>query len=94
MKEKKERTIDIIKKERKVPEHAKENLKRFNKIKKSILEALKEGPKSIPELSQFTGLPSRETHWYLMTLRKYGEVETGDLDDMDEFFTYKLANKR
>ena len=91
---KKEKTIDKIKKERKVSEEARENLKTFNRIKKSILEALKEGPKTVPELAEITGLPASQTHWYLMTLRKYGEVVTGELDDMDEYFTYQLANKK
>jgi len=28
-----------------------------------------------------------------MTLRKYGKLETGELDDMDEYFSYKLKPK-
>jgi hypothetical protein len=28
--------------------------------------------------------------FYLMTLVKYGSVEAGDIDDMDEYFSYKL----
>ncbi len=90
---KKERTIDKIKKERKVSEEARENLKTFNRIKKSILEALKEGPRTVPEVAEITGLPTPRVHWYLMTLRRYGEVVAGEQDDMDEYFTYELAKK-
>ena len=28
--------------------------------------------------------------YYLMTLVKYGSVKVGEIDDMDEYFTYKL----
>ena len=28
-----------------------------------------------------------------MTMRKYNEVETGELDDMDEYYLYKLKRK-
>ena len=94
MEQKKTRTIDILKQTRKVPEAAKENLKTYNKIKKSIREALKDGPKSVPQIAEATGLSLKDANWYLMTLRKYGEVETGEIDDMDEYFSYKLVNKK
>jgi len=28
-----------------------------------------------------------------MTLRKYGDVETGEIDDMDEYYSYKRKKK-
>jgi len=31
--------------------------------------------------------------YYLMTLRKYGDVETGEIDDMDEYYSYKRKKK-
>ncbi len=93
MEQKKTRTIDILKQSRKIPDAAKERLKTFNRIKKAIKEALKDGPKTVPQVAEKTGLSLQETNWYLMTLRKYGEIVTGELDDMDEYFTYKLAKK-
>ncbi len=91
---KKERTIDVIKKERKVPEEVRENLKKFNRIKKKILEALQEGPRTVPEIASAVGLSTPDTLWYLMTLLKYGEVKTGEPDEMEEYFTYQLAKKK
>ena len=35
-------------------------------------------------------MPSDEVVYYLMSLVKYGFVKTGDIDDMDEYYTYKL----
>jgi len=51
---------------------------------------LKEGDYTIPELAAKTGLPLEIVTYNLMTLRKYGDVITGELDDMDEYFYYKL----
>ena len=87
------KTIDYIKQKRVVSEEVKEKRKEFVKIKKIIINALKEGPKSIPQISKETKLESHVVMYYLMTLRKYGDVETDDIDDMDEYFSYKLTKK-
>jgi predicted transcriptional regulator len=74
----------------KTSEAAKENLKNFSRIKKSILEALREDDLTIDQLSQKLNMPKHEVVFYLMTLLKYGLVQTGAIDDMDEYFYYKL----
>lgn len=73
-----------------IPEQAKENLKIFNAIKKQILEALKEEDLTIKQLTEKLNMPSDEVVYYLMSLVKYGFVKTGEVDDMDEYYTYKL----
>ncbi len=73
-----------------IPEQAKENLKEFNKIKRSIMEALTEGDLTIKQLTEKLQMPTDEVVYYLLTLVKYGFVKTGDIDDMDEYYTYKL----
>lgn len=73
-----------------MPEQAKQNLKEYNGIKKLILEALKDEDLTIKQLTEKTKLPSDEVVYYLMSLVKYGFVKTGDIDDMDEYYTYKL----
>lgn len=73
-----------------IPEQAKQNLKEFNGIKKLILEALKEEELTIKQLTEKLNMPSDEVMYYLLTLVKYGLVKTGDVDDMDEYYTYKL----
>jgi predicted Rossmann fold nucleotide-binding protein DprA/Smf involved in DNA uptake len=85
-----EKTIDYIKKKRTVSEEVKEKRKEFARIKKLILKTLETEPKNIPQIAKETQLPSDIVTFYLMTLRKYGEVITGDIDDMDEYFFYKL----
>lgn len=86
----KTRTIDQIKQERKVDPAVKEDLKQFNRMKRTIKQALEEGPLTIPELAEKIGADKAEVTYYLMSLRKYGIVTTGELDDMDEYYTYQL----
>ena len=74
-----------------IPEQAKENLKAFNAIKKQILEALKDEDLTIKQLTEKLNMPSDEVVYYLMSLVKYGFVKTGEVDDMDEYYTYHKA---
>ena len=84
------RTIDVAKKERQVPAAVKEELKQFNRMKRSIRQALAEGPLTIPELAEKLGITKAEATYYLMSLRKYGLVTAGEQDDMDEYYVYQL----
>ncbi len=85
-----EKTIDIIKKTRKVSDEVKEKMKEFNRIKKQILKALEAEDKTIPQIAKETGIPFDIVTYHLMTLQKYGSIETGEIDDMDEYYFYKL----
>jgi len=88
--ETRKKTIQIIKETRKVPESVTENRNKFIKIRKNILEALKDGGKTIPQIADATKLPLFETTYYLLSLHKFGEVIVEGIDDMDEYFIYKL----
>lgn len=89
----KTRTIDIIKQKREIPEQARQRRKVYTDMRKLLRNALEESPKTIPELSSATGLSVADVTYYLMTLRKYGEVMTGEVDDDDEYFYYELKKK-
>jgi predicted Rossmann fold nucleotide-binding protein DprA/Smf involved in DNA uptake len=89
----KKNTIKIIKEQRTVSEQAKERRKTYADIRKRLLKALEEGPMTIPELAGETGLSAHEVTYYLMTLRKYGEVVTGEVDDDDEYYYYELKKQ-
>lgn len=84
------KTFKYLREKREVPQEVKDQLKKFNKIKKEILGALKENDLTIDLLSQKLNMPRPDVVYYLMSLIKYGFVETGEVDDMDEYFTYKL----
>ena len=73
-----------------IPEQAKENLKQFNGIKKIMVDALKEQDLTVKQMFEKINMPTDEVMFYLMSLVKYGIVVTGEIDDMDEYYTYKL----
>jgi predicted Rossmann fold nucleotide-binding protein DprA/Smf involved in DNA uptake len=61
-----------------------------NKARKAILAALKEGPKTVPELASAAGLPMENTLWLVTALRKYGKVE--DIPGRETYPKYALKN--
>ena len=57
-------------------------LKSDRDTRKALREALKSGPKTVPELSRQLDLPSEKAMWYVMALKRYGEVvEAGRAGD-------------
>ncbi len=60
---------------------------------KPILEALAEGPLTIPEIAARVGRPSDEAVFWVMGMRRYGFLaELPDADD-DGYFQYKAVNQ-
>ena len=86
------KTFKYLRERREVSQAAKDNLKQFIRIKKSITDALKESDLTIEQLTQKLDMPKHEDVFYLMSLVKYGYVQTGAVDDMDAYFSYKLKN--
>ncbi|UBM61884.1 hypothetical protein LA303_10770 [Candidatus Sulfidibacterium hydrothermale] len=86
------KTIKYIKEKRTVPQSVKENLKYFNQMKKALLNALRESPKTVPQLAEVLQKPTDEVLFYLMSLLKYGFVEAGEPDDNEEYFYYKIKD--
>lgn len=84
------KTYKYLRERREVSQAAKDNLKQWTRIKKEILDTLKEKEMTIDELTRKLGIPKHEVVYYLMTLVKYGHVQVGSLDDLDEYYTYKL----
>ena len=84
------KTYKYLREKREVPQVAKDNQKQFSKIKKTILDYLQESDLTIEQLTQKLNMPKHEVVFYLMSLVKYGFVQTGAVDDMDAYFSYKL----
>ncbi len=76
----------------KVPEALRDLRKRQAVESGKILQALKAGPRTAPELAQETGLPSPLVVWYVMTFVKAKAVRTVEKTE-DGFFRYALAPK-
>ena len=67
----------------------KEYVKDQNKIRKAIKESLRGGAKTIPQISGETGLKSDKVVWYVMALKRYGDVlESGR---SGEYYKYELV---
>ncbi len=62
------------------------------KIKKQIKAVLADGPKSVPEVVDATGLESSELFWHLMSMRKYGDVV--DHEEDGSYVRYALKPKQ
>jgi len=90
METEKGKTFKYMRDKREVSQAAKDNLKKFNRIKKTVLDALKESDMTIDQLTKILDIPKNEVVFYVMSLVKYGFVQTGTIDDMDEYFSYKL----
>jgi DNA-binding transcriptional ArsR family regulator len=84
------KTAKYLRDKQGIPQQAKDNLKEFTRIKRTLLAALAEKDMTIKELSEATQMPSAEVMFHLMSLIKYGEVAVGEIDDMDEYYTYKI----
>jgi predicted transcriptional regulator len=89
MSERKTLTVDILKKKVVVKKELLDKVKEDTKIRTAILNAMKDGPKTIPEISKLTGLPTPLVTWWVMSLRKYGAVvEEGE--PSEDYYKYKL----
>ncbi len=84
-------TVKIMRERRKVSESVKKNLKDFNERKRAILKELSKEDLTIAQLSERTGMANDEMVYYLLSLVKFGFVRTGSIDDMDEYFKYKIS---
>lgn len=74
-----------------IVERVRSRVKEQNRIEKQITGALNERPKTVPEISQETGLPTDTVFWYLMALKKYGKVTEGQ--QHDSYFAYAFKER-
>ena len=55
-----------------------------------IAAVLHDGPKTIPEIAELLGAPSREVTLWVMAMRRYGRLEEMPKPKIDDYFRYKL----
>jgi len=60
-------------------------------MKGKIASLLLEGPRTIPEIAETLGCPSREVTLWVMALRRYGVLEEMPKAKADDYYRYKLA---
>ena len=67
------------------------HLKQQNSVRKLLKKALKEGAKTIPEITEIVGLPSDEVLWHIVAMKKYDLVAEVGKDG--EYYKYALPAK-
>jgi predicted transcriptional regulator len=71
----------------------KEYFKGQQSIRKALREALKGGPKSIPEIAALCSLDKQATLWHVMAMRRYGEVVETDEKNGYPLYSLKEVQK-
>jgi Fic family protein len=94
MTEKKNRTFVEAKKIHEINEQARNASKQFREIRKTIHQLLEKEPKTIPQIASVLNLPADKITYFLMTCRKYGQIEVTGVDDMDEYYLYGIKNDK
>ncbi len=62
-------------------------------MRRRILAALREGPRTVPEIAEAIGAPSHEMVYWIMGMRRYGWVsEVREAAD-DGYFRYELTGR-
>ena len=69
-----------------------ELLKSQKQAQQAITKALKEQPRSVLDVSQATGLPSKDVLWWLAALKKYGLVAEDGMNG--DYPIYKLVEEK
>lgn len=90
MTEKKKRTFVEAKKLHNINERARNSSKQFREIRKTIHKLLELEPKTIPQIAAALEMPADKITYYLMTCRKFGQINVVGIDDMDEYYLYGI----
>lgn len=74
-----------------VSEELKIKTRTQTKIFKNLKESIVNAYKTVPEISESTGIPSNEVLWHLMAMKKYGLVIEGE--ERDGYYEYTLKEE-
>jgi predicted transcriptional regulator len=90
-KDEKEKLKALREERREILDRNKERLKKQNQEINLIKKELKSGPKTVPEMAAATGLSGERVLWYIMAMKKYNEIQEGEL--AGEYFKYIFVGK-
>lgn len=60
-------------------------------MRDKLLAALRDGPKTVPEIAEAIGFPVHEVMYWVMAVRKYGYIEESKEPTEDDYYQYKLV---
>jgi predicted Rossmann fold nucleotide-binding protein DprA/Smf involved in DNA uptake len=87
-----EKPIQILRRRRGgIPQEPLERSRTQTKTRKKIIQALEDGPKTVPEIAEVTDVPAHEVLWKLMGMKKYGLVAEGE--ERDGYYQYGLKEE-
>jgi len=69
-----------------------ELLKENKKIHGDICKAIREEPKTVPEVATIVGLPAHEVLWHIIAMKKYDIVE--ETGKCGEYYLYQRAGEK
>jgi predicted transcriptional regulator len=88
------KTFMELKKKVKVKEELTELVKQQAKMKKMVLNAFEDEPKTVPEVAKALNSATYEAMYWVMALRKYGFIEETDEVTDDGYYKYRLVEKK
>jgi predicted transcriptional regulator len=66
-------------------------LKEQNAIRKQIRQAMRDGPKTVPEVAEASGLPANAVLWHITAMKKYDLVI--EVGQCGEYYQYVMAEE-
>jgi predicted Rossmann fold nucleotide-binding protein DprA/Smf involved in DNA uptake len=66
-------------------------LKEQKAIRRQICQAMRDAPKTVPEVAEATGLPADQVLWHVTAMRKYDLVAEAEM--CGEYYTYQLVQE-
>ena len=73
-------------------ERAQALLKEQQAIRRKICQALRDSPKTVPEVAAAAGLPANEVLWHITAMKKYDRVE--EAGTCGEYYLYRMLQEK
>lgn len=61
-------------------------------FRRKICEAMRDGPKTVPEIAATAGLPADQTLWHVMAMKKYDLVTEAGM--CGEYYLYQMPKEK
>ena len=68
-------------------------LKEQQSTRKSLLQAMLGGAKTVPLLAESTGIPVQVVLYHVAAMKKYGQVAETGLDDSGDYYLYGVSKE-
>jgi diphthamide synthase (EF-2-diphthine--ammonia ligase) len=92
-KKRSELLVELRKSHRDRVKEAQTQLKEQQKVRKILKGAIHGEPKTVPQLSEATGIPAHEVLWHVAAMKKYGDIAEAGMDEDYEYYLYQLAKE-